>query len=252
MVSDDGTVAICCRVRSQRPLPKFSGWRHQVAGAKSTRRSNRRPTSSCLRSRLIGGGSIHRQCLQAITDADVSWLADELGVTSHALRDLEVGHYEPTSSFSFPMRSADTDQVVGIRTRDPNSGQKRCVTGSMTSLFIPRSLFSCSPMELLVVEGESDLAALLSVGLPGVGRPSCRGCEQDLIRLTRRLRIRHVCLIADSDDPGLKGAAAARKQLGGYVHIRIITPGQQGRDIRQIVAAGADQEQLLGELISVR
>ena len=64
-----------------------------------------------------------------------------------------------------------------------------------------------------IVEGASDLAALVSMGLYGFGRPSCACCIATITATRSRLNIRRVVIIADTDDAGLKGAASLVNEL---------------------------------------
>ena len=60
--------------------------------------------------------------------------------------------------------------------------------GGREGLFIPRDLDPAAG--LWVVEGPTDCAALLGLGIEAVGRPSCSGGMRHLAGLARRLRRR--------------------------------------------------------------
>jgi len=127
----------------------------------------------------------------------LAWLADNLGVSADSLVRLRMGW--TGSAFSFPMRSAGS-QTVGIRIRGLDSS-KWSQRGSLNGLFIPRDL---SPMgELWVVEGPTDCAAALDLGLTAIGRPSNTAGLAFILEFCKRfLPRRHVVICRNADPVG--------------------------------------------------
>ena len=90
---------------------------------------------------------------------------------------------------------------------------------------------------LYVTEGESDLAALLTIGLTGVGRPSCSSCREAVASLVEARKPALTVIVADNDEAGLKGALALQQALPLSV---VWTP--PCKDLREFVAAGGTRQ----------
>jgi DNA primase len=155
-----------------------------------------------------------------------------------ALERLACGWHEPTGAWTFPMRD-DTGRVIGIRTRTP-SGLKRCVPGSRTGCFYPVGGFRLCGSRLVIVEGPTDLAALLHVGfVEGIGRPSCSGGAAILLTTVRAQRPAEVVLMPDSDAPGTSGAIRLARQLLPHCPVvRVVAVPGGHKDVRDAVRAG--------------
>jgi phage/plasmid primase-like uncharacterized protein len=138
------------------------------------------------------------------------------------------------------MQFGDGD-ICGIRLRGAD-GRKWAVKGSRQGLFIPECLNNCAD-RLLICEGPTDTAALLDLGFDAVGRPSCNGgnrCVLGLVLSDGRLVPREVVIVADSDEPGQRGAWKLATTLVAYVsRVRIIEPPGGIKDARQWVQSGA-------------
>ncbi len=177
------------------------------------------------------------RCRRALSNDALEMLALGLGVMPLTLQLLGVGWNG--RAYTFPMSLAG-GRVVGIRLRG-SDGKKWAEKGSTHGLFIPE-VRSDGP--LLVCEGPTDTAALLGLGYDAVGRPSCRGCEDQVVSLARPLGQprRDVVIVADDDGPGFAGAAKLADMLVPKARsVKVITP--QGRkDAREWVREGATRE----------
>ncbi len=107
-------------------------------------------------------------------------LADELGVSPEALKQLGVGYCKHSGRYTFPECNGDRG-IIGIVNRQGKD--KRCMKGSKRGLTIPLDLDLDPAKPLLIVEGASDTAAALSIGLQAVGRPSAKGGKNLLFDL---------------------------------------------------------------------
>lgn len=172
-------------------------------------------------------------------------LADALGVSAYALSALDAARAILLAAWAFPMRDGD-GKTVGIRLRGDN-GRKWAVKGSKDGLFYPESV---PPDHVaFVCEGPTDTAAILSVGLWAVGRPSCMGAVEHIKNLCRRLHITHLVVVADNDEPKPRpgggwwqpGFDGARKltATAGLPYKIISTPT---KDVRAWVRAGATRD----------
>ena len=127
-----------------------------------------------------------------------------------------------------------TRRIIGVRRRFPN-GRKCCVNGSQTGLFVPTGVPDTG--QLLICEGPTDTAALLTLGFPAIGRPSCTGGMTYLVHLARG---RNVVIVADADVPGQRGAIRLATSLRPHCpSVRIIVPPCGVKDARAWVQAGA-------------
>lgn len=167
----------------------------------------------------------------------VDGFAMSLGVDADALR--LIGCARADTAWAFPMKNAD-GEMIGIRLRD-DSGNKWAVRGSKQGLFL--SEFGCEPVAY-VVEGPTDAAAALTIGLSVIGRPSCLGCEDLILKYVHRQKIRRVVIITDNDEPGLRGAAKLQDML--VVPSCIWVPPT--KDIREFVGLGGDRSMLEASL----
>jgi len=171
----------------------------------------------------------------ALTDDRLQELARSLSVTADSLKAIDCGWAEesdlkrlgawgtgwdkeyPVGAYAFPERSGD-GSIIGLLLR-AEDGRKGAPKGCLRGLIIPVSLTSI-PGPVLVVEGPSDVAACLSMGLAAVGRPNnCGGSD----RLADLLRDRDVIVVGENDSrlmdggqllwPGRDGAESVSRGL---------------------------------------
>lgn len=209
--------------------------------------------------------ALHQTFLAAIAEERVAGLACELAVTVEALCDLEVGWCDsaglkvlkaggagwevdayPNGAFSFPERDG-TGQIVGftLRAIDGSKGCPSGKVGSRRGLIIPKSLLSTTPGDTLFlnVEGASDVAAVLTMGLHAIGRPSNGGGLDDLVMF---LKGRKVLTLGENDKkkggkwPGRDGAVTIAKGLEkalGRGLGRWCLPPSDAKDVRSWLQA---------------
>ena len=136
----------------------------------------------------------------------------------------------------------DAGRVIGVRLRCPESGRKWAVRGSRAGLIYSADLLDRDVRRLWVVEGPSDTAAMLSIGLDAVGVPSA-GCGGDLLSdLCRRLVVDGCVIVADADGPGRAGAERlADAVLPVVPSVRVMAPGDGAKDPRAWIVGGADR-----------
>jgi len=158
-------------------------------------------------------------------------LAFDLSVEPSALYSLGVAWAADRKAWAFPMYDG-YGNTIGIRLRT-GDGKKFAVTGSRQGIFV--SSHAPSP-EIFITEGPTDCAALLSIGIYAIGRPSCLGCEDMIRDFVREKRIKRAVIVADADEPGQRGAEKLQPVL--RVQSKIWTP--PAKDIRAAVIAGID------------
>jgi hypothetical protein len=146
-----------------------------------------------------------------------SELAEELRVSTQSLIDLGVGWYPQQACWTFPERDAN-GKVIGINRRFRNGDKKR-MSGSKSGL-----TYACGWNQgngpICLVEGGSDTAALITIGISGVGRPSNRAGVGLMVDLLFDIPAhREIVVVAERDQkedgawPGRDGAISVATQL---------------------------------------
>jgi phage/plasmid primase-like uncharacterized protein len=132
--------------------------------------------------------------------------------------------------------------AIGIRLRCPKTGKKWAVKGSQAGLIYPLDLsLSDATRRLVVCEGPTDTAALLSEGIAAVGVPSA-GCGiEHLSALVHRLPPLEIVVLADADVAGLAGAERLAERLILTAPVRVATPPEGVKDARAWVCSGANR-----------
>ena len=189
-----GQGVVCCmRIESTRPV-KSGGWLHDF-GQKPVIAISRKP-----RKRRESDKELHARWAPIARKA---WRGNEtasrelaclLGVAPFALEQLCCGWNG--SSWTFPERNG-YGLIVGISTRY-RDGKKLCLPGSRRGLTYSES-WADNPGPVLIVEGASDVAAGITLGLATIGRPSNVGGVRYLTRLLGGHPKRRIWVIGERD-----------------------------------------------------
>ncbi|KAA1258363.1 Zinc-binding domain of primase-helicase [Rubripirellula obstinata] len=175
-------------------------------------------------------------------------LAKKLQVEPRTLVRLRVGYSEADQATTWPMVDSG-GRCIGLRLRG-HDGDKWSYRGGRGGLFVPDGIATKIP-RLFICEGPSDAAAMLSIGLPAIGRPSCQGAMPATVNFVRRIGCHDVAIVADHDEAGRNGATRLARLLVTVANtVRIITPGNPGDDARKFIAGGGTPghfDQLLHE-----
>jgi len=251
MVGDDAV--LCMRIESQKPT-KNGGWiwplSETVASEWQHVKVSRKPcrTNSELdaiwRPRSIRWQE-HGRC-------ELDRLATVLGVTIMALWELNTGW--DGKAWTFPERD-EGGLVLGISRRFED-GHKRCAVGSRRGLTYS-DRWNEPPGPVLLVEGASDVAAGITLGLSVIGRPSNRGGLEYLARLLPKAK-RKIIVIGERDRkpdgrwPGWDGcrsvAVGLSKALRRGVTARLLPEAKDLRAWLNKSGPDATGEMLLREL----
>ncbi len=176
----------------------------------------------------IDAGVLMAEWRRETNPADVTLLADNLCVSTNSLNNIGVAWSNRHDAWAFPMFSGSGD-CVGIRLR-LHDGRKISVKGGREGLFMPHGHRSTC----YLVEGPTDLAAALTLGLWGIGRPSCRGAVAHTQVTINRLGIQRVVIIGDNDQPGIDGA----KALAAELQVPVASMLLPTKDLREYVRMG--------------
>ncbi|WP_339749272.1 hypothetical protein [uncultured Rubinisphaera sp.] len=144
-------------------------------------------------------------------------LARKLGVSVDALRCLKVGYNDYDQTYTFPERDGQGN-IIGILLRYP-SGPKKRIRGSKSGLSYADAWDNGSG-PVLLVEGPSDTAALMTLGCNAIGRPSNRGGYAHLADLLSDFPDdRNIIVLGDNDCkedgfwPGKQGAIQTASEV---------------------------------------
>lgn len=175
-------------------------------------------------------------------------LADVLGVSAAALEALGVGWSDRGDGYwTFPERDG-AGQVVGINRRFAEGAKKSLGKRGLT--------YSGDWAEptgpVLIVEGGSDTAAAITLGLSGIGRPSCTGGAEHLVELLRTLPAdRDLIVLGEFDPkpdgswPGRDGAISIARQLAERLRrpVKWALPPDGAKDLRAwLQSHGAERD----------
>jgi len=169
--------------------------------------------------------------------------AMSLGVTTDALQLIGCAWADSHRAFAFPMYDAHR-KMIGIRLRN-DKGEKWAIRGSHQGLFMPAT--NGDPL-LFIVEGPTDEAAALSIGLSAIGRPSCVGQEPMILQFIREHEIKRTVFVVDNDEPGWRGAQKLQAMLKTPSCLWI----PPAKDLRDFVRFGGDRataESAINDLI---
>lgn len=235
-VSADGVLILCMRVESDKPSKgEAGGWLHRPETPKTDVRPVYRapepklPPPPCAAMLAVW----RKDCDQF----NIGYLAFYLGVTEASLDALGCvwnGH-----QFAFPMKTGD-GKIVGIRIRSIN-GDQWAIKGSRAGLFIPDLNEYPDLTTTFVCEGASDVAAVLTMGMPAIGRPSCLGNEGDVATFCQIQGVQKVVIVADADKPGLRGA----EKLQSALPVDSVVYCPPMKDVREMLNVGGDIRMIL-------
>ena len=207
--SGDGQSVVCARVQSDRRAGE-AGWLHSLSAPMPQFYSAPREDHPAK-----DFETIWQRLADRTPTGFAPYQADLLGVSADALSAIGCAEYHEGVA-AFPMKN-DRGLIVGVRLRSRDA-RKWAIRGSQQGLFYGRE-----PGERIIIcEGPTDTAAMLSAGFDAIGRPSCRGCVDWTLAACRK---RHVIILADADGPGRVGAyELADKMFRAARTLRIAEP----------------------------
>lgn len=196
-----------------------------------------------------------REAYHQIDSPTRNRLARRLGVAPISLTALRIGITSDGKCSTWPMRDGQR-KIVGVRLVGlpwtQSAGAKWSRRESHNGLFIPMDhRADCS--RLFVTEGASDTAAANSLGLFAIGRASCDASTFFVNQFIRQNSPKRITIIADNDPPGRKGASRLASMLAGQLvrgaqTVDVICPPGHGMDLRDWIAAGANQTDVIQAL----
>lgn len=175
-------------------------------------------------------------------------LAAQLGVSAASLAALGVYQHSPGVA-GIPEMNADGD-IIGVACRDIATGDKWQVGGGRRGL-----VFSWDNLDLdgplHIVEGASDAAAGIDLGLRVIARPNNLQAA-DASLLAALSRTDEIIVVGERDQkpdgrwPGRDGALAVAKRLARelphIIRIQVVLPPPGHKDLRAFHLAGGTKE----------
>lgn len=185
-------------------------------------------------------GSMWALWSYSTTDDQINALGVDLGVSSDSLRAVGCCWAWPHKGWGFPMHKADSS-FSGMRLRGAD-GTKWSVSGGKEGMFMT---YIKPDADFCIVEGPTDLAALVTLGFNGLGRPNCSGAIKDIVAFCHDERIKPI-IIADDDEPGIKGATELARLINGAKTWML-----PAKDVREFVKEGGTRDEFLAGLRSL-
>lgn len=227
--------AICMRRESDTPT-RNGGWLHKSND--SIRYVPSPPIKQAIEDKPIDATGIWFRWSTETIHEKLDQLGEMLGVDTDALKSIGCAWASTHNAWAFPMKDAG-GRVIGIRLRN-NDGQKWAVKGSHQGLFLPTDYPFTFEGTIWIVEGPTDLAAALTLGLYAIGRAACLGQEQMILDYVRTSKARRVVIVTDNDDPGLRGAAKLQAMLP-VLNCIYVPPV---KDVREFLSLGGDRRMI--------
>lgn len=195
--SADGSVAHCMRVESSLPC-NGGGWIHRLSEPLPHIDLPDKPP----RPRKDAAAIAKACCANPRAGEKRIVVASKLGVSVASLEDLGVGvgydEWNGREWASFPSRGMK-GEIVGI-TRRYDDGTKKTLGGtSNAGVFCKPYWWLGGTGTVYIVEGASDVAAMLDAGLLVLGRPSNVGGIVVLTAYLRRHETRRIVVLGEND-----------------------------------------------------
>lgn len=239
--TDDGEIANCMRVMSDKPARNGNGYIHRLKEPDEPfvpvrRRELRYASPPPPPPRKLAMSKLMIRWSAATEFAQELALAQALGLTVESIRRLGAAWSPGNKAWAFPMKDQD-GATVGVRLRSMD-GRKWAIKGSKAAMFLPTA--DVKPGSVcLIPEGPTDTAACLAYGYFAIGRHACRVDMAPIraVLISRRLQ---PVIVADNDPEkevqgqlhrvGLEAAVEMGKALK-MPHRIIVT---SSKDIRQM------------------
>jgi hypothetical protein len=139
---------------------------------------------------------IAETCYSKAPEERIQKFCRELGVSKESLDQLLVGYSDKHEAVTIPEFDGKR-ALIGVSLRY-GDGRKSCLKGSQRGLTIPQNLDElCGP--IVIVEGASDTAALNSIGIASVGRPSAMAGFDLLVELFMPMQERELVVLGEFD-----------------------------------------------------
>jgi hypothetical protein len=230
------------RVKSDKEM-RNGGWLHRTSSALPYRPVQ--PIRKAIEDKPLNAEPMWKRWFESTDFHLLDGFGMSLGVDTDSLKAIGCA-WSSLNAWAFPMKDA-SEKIIGIRLRN-NQGDKWAVKGSKAGLFLPTNYYYIPDGVCYLVEGPTDLAAAMTIGLRAIGRPACLGQEQFILQWLSRNHIERLVIVTDNDEPGLRGA----EKLQGMLSISSCVWIPPTKDIREFVNLGGnydDMKSLVKDLV---
>lgn len=181
----------CMRVDSKQPMRNGGYFHRDLSEARPLPKPDPEKPK-------IDAAALMRDWAESTPDHWIRQHASQLKVSPLSLMSLGIVWARPHHAWGFPMFNGN-GLMVGIRLRTA-AGRKWSVTGGHDGVFL-----CTEPPQYTayIVEGPTDSAAAITLGLFPIGRPNCRSAIAHTQVTINRLRIKRCVVLRDNDVPGL-------------------------------------------------
>lgn len=218
------------RIRSETPM-RNGGWLHRTSDIVPYVQ----PIRKAIEDKPIDARAMWQRWFERTEHNHLDGFGMSLGVDTDCLKAIGCA-WSTFGAWAFPMKDA-SGKVIGIRLRN-DAGDKWAVKGSKAGLFIPGDYSYMPDRVLYLVEGPTDLAAAMTIGLRAFGRPACLGQENFILQYIAQQKVDRLVIVTDNDNPGLRGAEKLQSMLSILSCIWI----PPCKDLREFVNLGGRYE----------
>ena len=247
-IAANGEYCICKRVQSSRAWGD-AGWLHRVQVSKEYVPKEQHHADALSPAEL---NEMAKRFRADVSPAKLDRLARSLGLPVKPLKQLRIGYSHANMAWTFPMLNS-SGNILGFRLRTM-SGEKLAVRGGHEGLFFPDGQSGKRLQRLFMPEGPTSLAAVLALGLFGIGRPSARSGVQIALQTVQSIDPVEVIVLGDNDkadpvtgeQPGHAGAehlAEAVRRI--HPRVKILYPPPNIKDVRDWFRFGVRQHHIL-------
>ncbi len=247
-LADDGTVLVHCYVGCDTKdvlaavgLTAADLFPRDECPRRPDRRERRpaEPKAETTPTRSIDWPARAAEYAAALTPALRNELAAELGLPASALGVLRIGWCAAEMCWTFP-ETDGTGKVIGILRRW-RGGRKMSMAGGQRGLCNPEK-WQDRPGPVYLVEGPSDVLALMALGLSAIARPSNKSGVDHLAELMRGIPPDRAIIVLgewDMDEkgewPGRDGAIVTATKLAEQIGrlIQWALPPARAKDARK-------------------
>jgi hypothetical protein len=241
---------LCQRVESPKPHTK-GGWWHFYGDTQLSRPLVIPQAKAAPKPIDIAKVTANWKPLRKVGE-----LAASLGVSTQSLQQMNVVWASQHNAWAFPMYDAEANPI-GLRLRN-DAAEKWAVTGSRQGIFLPNVAEDHGIKVAYLPEGPTDTAALLTMGLFAIGRPTCMSGNEIVAACLKRMGIYRAVIVADNDElkqlgpregyPGIEGAIKLKKELG--ISSVIWMPPSPLKDARAFLNKGGTRQMIESEVNS--
>lgn len=250
--SADGTVVYCMYTESDKPKESGAGlgWIHFIGDGTVPKTRHYKPAKKTPRPRIDWGARVDAMFNANHAGPMRQRLARQLGVSVRSLVQLRVGWGVTAggSEFSAWPERTPNGKYCGVVTRF-DDGSKYMLKGSKHGLYYAGD-WDKGEGPVLIPEGGSDTAALLTLGISAIGRFAATGGADLLAAMLRRCK-RPLLVVGERDykpgvceqlhccmkcRPGEFGASRIAEKLSKALRrrkVRWCLPPAGGKDVRE-------------------